>query len=532
MMLRRILDHIVNRQFRLLRAQKGQSLIIVTFAFLGLIAMLGLALDLGMVYIEQVRISRTTDAAALAAVVELPYEEEAMRRAIEYIELNGYDVGQDTQVLVRGCVDVSGVLWNVNASGTLPVDETVPITPTNVITDGYPYPVTVPNPRAIFIIDTLSYQPADDTTENQDNCKTDTVYGTANKLRVAGRVNVNMNFMQFFGFGEVPVQDEAVGENVTNLDIAVVFDVSGSMNFETTCFDCWEETTNDIINYPFPKNGVYNPLPDATTSDLCTASASPVVDTNSKRYLVLEAELYSQDVPLQGWRLDRHSPGQGFWVLQRVSAGASGADARGAYIRSHPLTAYSQSNTAYFPQLQGGSYNGDCFDGPNQNTSNCWDSTAAYAAGERYPAGIVPWVEYDFKLPAGWTGSDTHIWIRAQGGGSYAYQWKGNSPTSHSAWRQAIYWQVGRHDTNSWSDVTGGAYTNLENGDNNNPLSANWRWVKLGSISTPNAVTYTLRLYQGSTGFNVDKIILTDNSTGQINTTVDNSGTVLGGGSG
>ena len=52
--------------------EKGQSIIIITFAFLGLIAMLGLALDLGLVYIEQTRIKRAVDAATLAGVVELP----------------------------------------------------------------------------------------------------------------------------------------------------------------------------------------------------------------------------------------------------------------------------------------------------------------------------------------------------------------------------------------------------------------------------------------------------------------------------
>ena len=82
------------------RHEEGQSLIIFAFAILGLIAMMGLALDLSLVYIERVRISRTADAAALAAVVELPFEEEAIRRAVEFIELNGY-TRDETAILVR-----------------------------------------------------------------------------------------------------------------------------------------------------------------------------------------------------------------------------------------------------------------------------------------------------------------------------------------------------------------------------------------------------------------------------------------------
>jgi len=72
--------------------QKGQSIIILAFAFLGLIAMLGLALDLGLVYIERTRIKRAVDAATLAAVVELPNEENAYLRAIAYLDENGYQL--------------------------------------------------------------------------------------------------------------------------------------------------------------------------------------------------------------------------------------------------------------------------------------------------------------------------------------------------------------------------------------------------------------------------------------------------------
>ena len=69
-------------KLRKLEEQSGQSLIILAFAFVGLIAMLGLALDLGLVYVERVRIKRTVDAAILASVVELPVEEQAFDRAI------------------------------------------------------------------------------------------------------------------------------------------------------------------------------------------------------------------------------------------------------------------------------------------------------------------------------------------------------------------------------------------------------------------------------------------------------------------
>jgi len=276
-MFKKYLLQLKTRHLRALREQKGQSLIIFVFAIMGIIAMMGLALDLGLVYIERVRVSRTTDAAALAAVVELPFEEEAVRRAIEYIDLNGY-TQEDTEIRVRGCIQVpdsspsqAGEIRNVG-EGTPAVaggdiynpDVPVDVKPDDLIS-GYVYRPSLTNPpKAIFVIDTLAYQPVERdaanvvTSKNKDNCDggSSPLYGTANKLRVSGQVDVDMNFMQFFGRGTVAVSDQAVGENVTNLDVVVVFDISGSMDYETNCFGCWvKDPAKDIMTNPYPTNG-------------------------------------------------------------------------------------------------------------------------------------------------------------------------------------------------------------------------------------------------------------------------------------
>jgi uncharacterized membrane protein len=94
---------LVNRSCSREQDQSGQSLVIVAFAFLALVAMLGIALDLGLVYIERVRIKRAVDAASLAGVVELPYEQESYERAMEYLDLNGYAMDQ-TDIYVIGCI--------------------------------------------------------------------------------------------------------------------------------------------------------------------------------------------------------------------------------------------------------------------------------------------------------------------------------------------------------------------------------------------------------------------------------------------
>ncbi|MFN8453602.1 MAG: hypothetical protein U0401_02845 [Anaerolineae bacterium] len=41
-----------------------------------------------------------------------------------------------------------------------------------------------------------------------------------------------------------------------------------------------------------------------------------------------------------------------------------------------------------------------------------------------------------------------------------------------------------------------------------------WRWIKLGSTQTLSGTSYTLKLYQGSAGYSVDKIVFTNDSFG------------------
>ncbi|HXV99787.1 MAG TPA: pilus assembly protein TadG-related protein, partial [Anaerolineae bacterium] len=268
-MLRKFLLQLKAKHIQAMREQKGQSIIIFTFAFIGLIAMLGLALDLGLVYIEKVKVNRAADATALAAVVELPYEQDTINRAIEFIRLNGYDVGVDTEVLIRGCVvspttyiDSQGAthVYNLPPGGAQNVGEpgfTNPMTRTTLVTGANYILATQNPPRATFVVDTGGYQAGVPDADDDEECAAN-ILGTATKLRVSGRVNVNMSFMQFFGFRTVPVQDEATAENLTSLDVMVVFDISGSMEDQTICHDCW---VRNSYNPNYPNNGYFNPLP-------------------------------------------------------------------------------------------------------------------------------------------------------------------------------------------------------------------------------------------------------------------------------
>ncbi len=71
--------------------QGGQVLIIVAVGVFVLLILVGLAVDLGLYFIERVRIARAVDAATLAAAYELPFEDAARMQALDYLQQNGYD---------------------------------------------------------------------------------------------------------------------------------------------------------------------------------------------------------------------------------------------------------------------------------------------------------------------------------------------------------------------------------------------------------------------------------------------------------
>jgi hypothetical protein len=74
--------------------EEGQSLVILAMAMVGLLVFAGLAVDAGVIYVTSVRLSRAVDSAALAGVVELPYEasltstDKADGRAKQFLAAN------------------------------------------------------------------------------------------------------------------------------------------------------------------------------------------------------------------------------------------------------------------------------------------------------------------------------------------------------------------------------------------------------------------------------------------------------------
>ncbi|MBN1581928.1 MAG: hypothetical protein JXA89_14585, partial [Anaerolineae bacterium] len=278
---------------RIDRQEAGQSLILIVLAFVALLLIVGLALDLGLVYIERIKLGRACDAAALAAAQELPFEDAAIQRAMQYMRENGY--GPDTVKLALGYgpTDVEPD-W-----GSFPEY----ISTWNGPMDG-PHEWPIPT----VWIDTASYRDA--TTGNKDD-------GISDKILVTGRVLVNMNFMIFAGFEKVPVEARALAENVNKLDVVIVLDESGSMNDDTYCWDCFLEA--DDADFP---DGYREYLPYA--SWVCEDSA-PIKDFRGYDMLVAEAEYFTastslipgEDAPNEYHR-DKYTFPKTFWMLQRT----------------------------------------------------------------------------------------------------------------------------------------------------------------------------------------------------------------------
>src|ERR1700690_2668409 len=76
------------------KSQRGQVLIIVVFAIVGLVAFVGLVVDTGLVFIGNGKLRRAVDAAALAAAGQYrkdPNPNGLSADALEFLTLNGVD---------------------------------------------------------------------------------------------------------------------------------------------------------------------------------------------------------------------------------------------------------------------------------------------------------------------------------------------------------------------------------------------------------------------------------------------------------
>ncbi len=455
------------------KENKGQSLVLVAFGIMTLIAFVGLAVDLGLSYMERIRARRAADAAALAAAAELPLEGAAHIRALSFLDENDY--GCELQVNPGATSYYCGETTTVR----LEIDGNYISGPTAEAAE-----------RTIRIA----------TAEYRDNVY---IADSSSRIRVEVEQKAPVYFMRLFGFGDIPVNGSATAENINNLDIVLVYDRSGSMEFDTLCYGCWTPSGSD---YP---SGNLNPLPwDSNlngTADHCEGTLD-YVTYGSRRYIVIEAEEYS--FLRVSYQREQYEYGKTYWVLQRNGgdradqlgvpgymrkgngAGSLGRDDLGGYIQHAPRRTSTDADGLGVPCTWGRLVaNETCRDTP-------WGT---------HPA---PRVDYEFTVP---TSGTYYFWFRGQGGDSNSsnprnnYLFWGLSGGSYGSAPQPI----GRGETTHRTDYTNGAHRN------------SWSWRGAGCGDSANlpcgqhlqaGVTYNLHWWAGGVGVSLDRMIITSDN--------------------
>jgi hypothetical protein len=189
------------------RSEQGQILIFLALAFMGLLAFIGLATDIGILFISMGHLRRGVDAAALAASAQFregrTYD-EIRDSAIDFFELNEGQVISST-ILVETCLTTDPL---------------------------YPNPGLCPNPPRKFV-------------------------------RVTGNATVAFTFLRLIGWQSIDISANAVSE-AASLDVVLVLDTSESMAFDASCNDGDDDdgdgTTDECGD--FDGNGTIEPCVD------------------------------------------------------------------------------------------------------------------------------------------------------------------------------------------------------------------------------------------------------------------------------
>ncbi|HRJ75667.1 MAG TPA: VWA domain-containing protein [Anaerolineales bacterium] len=167
------------------QSEKGQAIILIAFAFVGLVAMVGLVTDTGLLLIEYGKLKRSVDAAAIAAAQQYRVEagtDEVNKESLENAAINFLNLNQIqnlSNVIVHSCEDTGAdrpALCN---------------------------PDPINNPR--------------------DNRKL---------VEVTASADVSFGFLRVLGFESVTLTTTSVGEAAT-LDLVLIIDTSAQMSYET-----------------------------------------------------------------------------------------------------------------------------------------------------------------------------------------------------------------------------------------------------------------------------------------------------------
>jgi hypothetical protein len=287
-------------------------------------------------------------------------------------------------------------------------------------------------------------------------------------------------------------------------DVVVVLDRSGSMEYDPVCLGCWNRTATPNANdtppystyYTYPSNGLDYTVPYMHTNirSACygenayntTAPTQPYSRTyGSYKYMIIEGEMYSDNnsTPVPAFR----EPGRGYWVMQRgqrnypnefkADSGSTSVvgDGRALYMAHMPDITYNMPG---------------------------WHPLGQFYTASDAAAGNAPRLTYDITFPAGWGTGTSYLWVKtstaATVGACDQYD------LNHNINRSTFYWQLADTTDSTATAITTDTRTNTQGGG-----SRNWTWLRLGSLNP--AHTYQFRIWAGSSGIGLDRLIVTNN---------------------
>ncbi len=197
------------------QTERGQAIVLVAFAIIGLVAMVGLVTDTGILLIEYGKLKRGVDAAAVSAAQQYRLKGNTLdKAALENSAYNFLQLNQSadiTNITVHSCEDAGADTFiDANSNGVWDAGET--------LTKDW-------NGNGAF-----------DGSQKPDLCNPDPV-GNPNANRklveVIASKKVYFGFLAVIGIRETTVTANSVGEAAT-IDLVLVIDNSGSMAYETS----------------------------------------------------------------------------------------------------------------------------------------------------------------------------------------------------------------------------------------------------------------------------------------------------------
>lgn len=184
---------------RLKRSERGQSILLMAFAFIALIGFVGLVTDVALLFVRYASLRRAVDSAAIAAAGQIREGTDYANVTVaaqQYIQLHNLD---PDSVLVETC-ETDIYYWRLGLGPW----------------DGNPHPEAL-------------YPKVPDNMPETELCDWD---DPRKLVRVSAQIESPTTFLSLLGVEEVTLEATSVSETAV-IDIALVLDTSESMSKET-----------------------------------------------------------------------------------------------------------------------------------------------------------------------------------------------------------------------------------------------------------------------------------------------------------